>query len=46
MRLFNFGRANRLSWTPLVGDNDYDKIVAYWLNGRVLGKYVSWIWYV
>lgn len=38
---FNFGRANHLSLCQVVSDDDYDKVVAIWLSGRILGRYVS-----
>ena len=48
MRLFNFGRNNRLSITPVVIRDAYAETdepawwqVAWWINGRILGRYVS-----
>lgn len=38
---FDFGRANRLGATRIVSDDDWGRQVAWWLNGRVLGCYVS-----
>lgn len=39
MRLFNFGRANRLFVVRIV-DEKYQPH-GWWLNGRILGFYVS-----
>ena len=41
MRLFNFGRNNRLSLATVVDEHDYELVVGRWLSGRVLGRYVS-----
>lgn len=39
--LFNFSRANRLSWTQIFSDYDHSLVVGRWLNGRLCGWYVS-----
>jgi hypothetical protein len=41
MTLWNLGRANRLFLSPIVSNDDFDQQVAWWLNGRVCGRYVS-----
>lgn len=41
MTLFNLNRANRLCLVPIVSDDDHGQQVAYWLNGRILGCYVT-----
>jgi hypothetical protein len=41
MTLWHFGRANRLFLSPIVSDDDFDQQIAWWLNGRVFGRYVS-----
>ena len=45
--LWDFGRNNRLFFTPIYGD-DYQNPVVYsntplywWLNGRIFGHYIS-----
>jgi hypothetical protein len=38
---FNFSRANHLSLSTIVDDNDYDLIVGRWISGRIFGRYVS-----
>lgn len=42
MRIFNFGRNNRLSLTRIVADDDYDMMVGWWLSGRIFGRYISY----
>ena len=44
MTIVNFGRQCHLSLDRVVSDDDYSRQVAWWLNGRVLGLYVSWAW--
>ena len=39
--LFNFSRANHLSLSIVVSDDDHDRIVGRWLNGRIFGYYVN-----
>lgn len=39
-RLLKIGR-NRLSLAVVVDDDDYRQQVAWWLNGKILGRYVS-----
>lgn len=41
VNLFDFGRRNHLSIAPIVADEDHGCVVGHWLNGRVLGRYVS-----
>jgi hypothetical protein len=42
MRLFNFGRNNRLFvGTPIVSDDDWGKVVGWWTSGRIFGHYIS-----
>lgn len=45
-RLFNFGRQCRLGLTAIVADDDYSRQVAWWLNGRLFGVYISYSWKV
>jgi len=40
-RLFNFGRNNRLSLGRIVADDDCGLQVAWWLSGRIFGRYIS-----
>lgn len=42
MRLFRFNRANLMFLTPVWAD-DCTHICAYWLNGRIFGRYISLI---
>jgi hypothetical protein len=39
--IFNFGRDNHLGWVWVVDDNDYDRVIAWWLSGRIFGRYIS-----
>jgi hypothetical protein len=39
--LFNFGRNNHLALAVVVSNEDLSRQVAYWLNGRMFGRYVS-----
>ena len=41
MRIFNFGRSNRVSVCRLV--DDYGVFDGWWISGRILGRYISWI---
>lgn len=42
MRLFNFGRNNRLNiFTPIYSDIDWNEVIGWWTSGRILGKYIS-----
>lgn len=41
MMFFNFGRANHLGLALVVSDDDYDLQTGWWLNGRILGRYVN-----
>ena len=48
MMLFNLGRSNRLAVTPVFIRDGYAEAgepswyrVAWWVNGRLLGRYVS-----
>ena len=42
MTLFDFGRANHLSLSRVVSDDDHGRTIGRWLNGRLFGIYVSW----
>lgn len=43
MRLFNFGRSNRLHiFTPIYSDTKWHVVVGYWTSGRIFGMYISW----
>lgn len=38
---FDLGHANQLALATVVDDNDWDQQVAFWLSGRIVGRYVS-----
>jgi hypothetical protein len=40
IRLFNFGRANRLALSR-VSNEDGTAFAGWWLNGRIFGHYIS-----
>jgi hypothetical protein len=44
--LFNFGRQCHLDLTPIVADDDFDRQVEWWLNGRLFGLFISYSWKV
>lgn len=39
--LFDFGRSNRLSITPVYSDAPPYARAYWWISGRVLGRYIS-----
>lgn len=39
---FNFGRSNNLGIVRVVADDDYSKVIAWWLSGRILGFTVNY----
>lgn len=43
MRIFNINRNNRLSTCKIVDGTNKGRFVhvAYWISGRILGKYIS-----
>jgi hypothetical protein len=45
MKIFDFGRSNRLSLTSMVDEDAKSTSglvhVRWWLNGRIFGKYIS-----
>ena len=38
--LFDWGRSNRMGLAPIVDDGTWE-FAYWWLNGRILGHYVS-----
>lgn len=40
MRLFNFGKKNRMSIMDICDDADHRKLISYWISGRIFGKLI------